>query len=88
MKEEDAFDKEIMRQLHTMYLVDAIQTAIQMLTKSRTKETKKRALIRDVTRAKTSKEVCRIMWMAQLAGDGMFLEGSVWQSTFGSMKSK
>lgn len=44
---------------------------------------KKVMLIRDIEKAKTSAEVCRIMYYTYLAGEGLSTVNAPWQQRFG-----
>ena len=62
-----------------MNLVDARAAAIELLGTLKTKQSKINNLIRDIERAKTSREVQRIMWNMYMAGTGYGVSGSSWQ---------
>ena len=46
------------------------------------KAAKKNRLLFDIQRARTSDEVCRIMYFTYLAGTGLGVTGSTWQSHY------
>lgn len=46
------------------------------------KAAKKNRLIRDISVARSANEVCRIMYFTYLAGEGLSVTGSTWQSHF------
>jgi hypothetical protein len=63
-----------------MNLVEARVEAIKILnTLPKTKQSKVNNLIRDVERARNSREVQRIMWNMYMAGTGYGVSGSSWQ---------
>jgi len=65
--------------LETLPLDQAQAQAIEILKGTKTKPAKLNNLIRDVKRAKSSKEVQRIMWNTLLAGTGFGTVDSPWQ---------
>lgn len=65
--------------LENLPLADAQAKAIAILKDTKTKQAKVNNLIRDVMRARTSREVQRIMWNTMLAGTGFGTIDSPWQ---------
>jgi hypothetical protein len=65
--------------LEALTLVEARAKAIALLNALPTKKSKINNLIRDIHRARTSREVQRIMWNMYLAGTGFGVSGSDWQ---------
>lgn len=71
-------DMDVMRNLENMQLEEARALAKSQLQMKKT-STKYNNLLRDLDRAKTSREVERIMWNVMLAGEGFGMPGSAWQ---------
>lgn len=65
--------------LENLPLATAQAQAIAILQGTKTKQAKVNNLIRDVQRARTSREVQRIMWNTLLAGTGFGTVDSPWQ---------
>jgi hypothetical protein len=65
--------------LENLSLADAQAKAIAILKDTKTKQAKVNNLVRDVQRARTSREVQRIMWNTLLAGTGFGTVDSPWQ---------
>lgn len=65
--------------LEHLPLVEAQTQAVSMLKSFKTKQAKINNLVRDVQRARTSREVQRIMWNTLLAGSGFGTVDSSWQ---------
>lgn len=65
--------------LESLPLAQAQAQAISILQQTKTKQAKVNNLIRDVQRARTSREVQRIMWNTLLAGTGFGTVDSSWQ---------
>lgn len=65
--------------LESLPLAEAQSKAIGMLQSFKTKQAKVNNLVRDVQRARTSREVQRIMWNTLLAGSGFGTVDSPWQ---------
>ena len=65
--------------LESFLLPEAQAQAISILKDTMTKQAKINNLVRDVQRAKSSREVQRIMWNTMLAGTGFGTIDSPWQ---------
>ena len=65
--------------LEHLPLAEAQAHAVSLLKAFKTKQAKVNNLIRDVQRARTSREVQRIMWNTLLAGSGFGTVDSPWQ---------
>ena len=65
--------------LESLPLKEAQDRAVEMLESMKTKRAKVNNLVRDVRRARTSREVQRIMWNAYMAGTGFGTVNSAWQ---------
>ena len=65
--------------LESFLLPEAQAQAISILKDTVTKQAKINNLVRDVQRAKSSREVQRIMWNTMLAGTGFGTIDSPWQ---------
>lgn len=65
--------------LENLPLADAQAKAIAILRDTKTKQAKVNNLVRDVQRARSSREVQRIMWNTLLAGTGFGTVDSPWQ---------
>ena len=65
--------------LESLPLAEAQSKAIGLLQSFKTKQAKINNLVRDVQRARTSREVQRIMWNTLLAGSGFGTVDSPWQ---------
>jgi len=65
--------------LENLSLADAQAKAIAILKDTKTKQAKVNNLVRDVQRARSSREVQRIMWNTLLAGTGFGTVDSPWQ---------
>jgi hypothetical protein len=82
----ETFDPELLRQIESMQCPEARTICLDLIKNSKTKEPKKSALIRDLESAPSSKELSRIMWNVLLAGEGMAISTSAWQSQYGGTK--
>lgn len=69
---------EVMRGLESMSLEEARAFAKSQLQMKKS-STKYNNLLRDIDRARTSREVERIMWNVMLAGEGLQQKNSDWQ---------
>jgi hypothetical protein len=65
--------------LENLPLAEAQAQAVSLIKSFRAKQAKINNLIRDVHRARTSREVQRIMWNTLLAGTGFGTVDSQWQ---------
>lgn len=65
--------------LENLPLAAAQAKAIAILKDTKTKQAKVNNLVRDVQRARSSREVQRIMWNTLLAGTGFGTVDSPWQ---------
>ena len=65
--------------LESLPLPEAQTQAINILQDTMTKQAKINNLVRDVQRARSSREVQRIMWNTMLAGTGFGTIDSPWQ---------
>lgn len=82
----ETFDLEVMRKLETLPHAEALSVSLELLKTSKTKAHKKAALMRDIEKAPSSREISRIMWNTLMAGEGLFTTDSTWQSYFGGGK--
>ena len=65
--------------LENLSLQEARAKAIELLSGLTTKKSKINNLIRDIERAKNSREVQRIVWNMYMAGTGYGVTDSSWQ---------
>lgn len=79
---DDHIDFDVLRNIENMDLSLAIETSVTIIEHSKTKQSKKHALIYDIREAPTSREVSRIMWNAALAGQGLHTTNSRWQKAY------
>jgi hypothetical protein len=70
---------DTLRELAGLDLETARNTAIGMLDKPKKPSTRYIGIVRDLNKAKSAKEVERIMWNVVLAGEGMASINSPWQ---------
>lgn len=68
-----------LRSLASLDVETARNVAIGMLDKPKKPSTRYVGILRDLSKAKSSKEVERIMWNVVLAGEGMASINSPWQ---------
>lgn len=73
--------------LEKMDLLSAQNTAIEIIENSSTKKSKISHLVHDIRKARSSREVQRIMWNTYLAGTGFGLLDSGWQKLHGGNNS-
>lgn len=62
----------------------ARNVAIGMLVKPKKPSTRYVGIVRDLTKARSSQEIERIMWNVVLAGDGLASINSPWQQLHGN----
>lgn len=79
MLNTDQINDLVNQPLHT-----AQSNAVNMINSEafKIKAAKKNRLLFDIQRARTSDEVCRIMYFTYLAGTGLGVTGSSWQSHY------
>lgn len=84
MAKLEVLDTDQINNLVNLSLTDAQSNAISMINGDtfKVKVAKKNRLIYDIQRARTSNEVCRIMYFTYLAGTGLGVTGSSWQSHY------
>jgi ATP phosphoribosyltransferase len=82
----ETFDTGLLRSIETMVHSEARIICLDLIKKSNTKVLKKAALIRDIEAAPNSKELSRIMWNVLLAGEGLAISTSAWQTQYGGTK--
>lgn len=82
----ETFDTGLLRSLEAMEYAEAKSVSLDLIRKSKTKALKKAALIRDIESAPSAKEISRIMWNVLLAGEGLAISTSAWQSQYGGTK--
>ena len=84
MAKIEVLDTDKINNLVNLSLADARANAISMINSEvfKVKTAKKNRLIYDIQRASTPAEVCRIMYFTYLAGTGLGVTGSSWQSHF------
>jgi hypothetical protein len=79
---KSTFDPEILRSIETLNRNEALDICKGLIEGTATKAPKKQALLRDIAKAPTSKEMSRIMWNVLLAGEGLSTMNSKWQARF------
>lgn len=79
----DTFDPALLNNIESMEHSAARTHCLEIIQNTKTKATKKAALIRDIQAAPNSRELSRIMWNVLLAGEGLITVGSAWQATYG-----
>lgn len=84
MAKTELLDTDQINDLVNLSLSNAQANAISMINSEafKVKAAKKNRLIYDIQRARTSNEVCRIMYFTYLAGTGLGVSGSSWQSHY------
>lgn len=82
----DTFDSALLADIETMETSAAKDHCKTIIDGTRTKATKKAALLRDIQAAPNSAELSRIMWNVLLAGEGLITVGSAWAKTYGMKK--
>lgn len=75
-------DPEILRNIPSMPLNDAKQIAYDYIKGLKSKKVKSTRLQRDIDMAPTSDEVCRILYMLELGGEGLTTVGSKWKDHY------
>lgn len=75
---KNTFEADSLRDIESMDLSAARNTCVGIIEETSTKELRKQALIRDLKRAPTNKELSRIMWNVLLAGEGLSSATSNW----------
>lgn len=70
---------DTLRELAKLDLDSARSTALGMLVKPKKISTRYTGILRDLNKAKSSREIERIMWNVVLAGEGMASINSPWQ---------
>jgi hypothetical protein len=78
------FDLDVLRSLENNDLPVARSNAINIIQTNMngTKKSVVNRLIFDINKAKSSKEVCRIMWYTYLSGHGLGVIDSEWKKTY------
>lgn len=78
------FDLDVLRSLESDDLATAQSNAIHIVQTNmvKTKKSVVNRLIFDINKAKSSKEVCRIMWYTYLSGHGLGVIDSEWKKTY------
>lgn len=71
--------------IENLPLEEAKQLGLEYLKKLRVKKLKMDRLIRDIKGAPTSQEVSRILWMLELAGEGLTTVGSKFKKDYKDM---
>lgn len=75
---------DTLRELAKQDLETARNIAIGMLVKPKKPSTRYVGIVRDLNKAKSSREIERIMWNVVLAGEGMASINSPWQQLHGN----
>lgn len=75
-------DTDILRDIPSMSLQEAKEAGYAYVAQLRTKKVKSARLKRDIDAAPTSDEVCRILYMLELAGEGLTTVGSKWKEHY------
>jgi hypothetical protein len=75
-------DPEVLRAVPNMNLVDAKQIGFDYVGTLKSKKVKVDRLRRDIENAPTSDEVCRILYMLELGGEGLTTVGSKWKEHY------
>lgn len=73
------FDLDVLRSLEKLSLNEAKTISINIIKASKTKPAVMNRLTHDLTKALTSKEVCRIMWQTYMSGTGFGTLNSSWK---------
>ena len=76
------FDLDILRSLEKLSLNEAKTISIDIIKASKTKQVVVNRLVHDITKALTSKEVCRIMWQTYMSGTGFGTLNSSWKKHY------
>ena len=82
----DTFDPQELQHIQYMELLDARVHCTNLIERTKTKQPKKAALLRDIREAPNSKELSRIMWNVMLSGEGLAITDSAWQKNYGTKK--
>lgn len=77
------WSEDFLRGLDKLPLEEARKQATFLVQDGSTRDNRKSHLVRDLSSAKSSAEISRIMYNAFLSGSGMGVEGSKWSRTYG-----
>ena len=75
-------DMEKLQTLDKLPLSEAQATATKLIDRRKTRKVVAMGLERDISNARSSAEVSRIMWQVYLSGDGLGAVGSTWKSFY------
>lgn len=75
-------DTEVLRAVPNMNLEEAKQIGFNYVNTLKSKKVKADRLRRDIQNAPTSEEVCRILYMLELGGEGLTTVGSKWKNHY------
>lgn len=76
------FDLDILRDLEKLSLKEAQSVSISIVKASKTKPASMNRLVYDITKARTAKEVTRIMWYTYMSGTGYGVINSSWKQHY------
>lgn len=75
-------DSDLLRNIPNMPLTEAKELGFAYVGGLKTKRVKAERLRRDIQNAPTSDEVCRILYMLELGGEGLTTVGSKWKDHY------
>lgn len=75
-------DMEKLQTLDKLPLSEAQSTATKLIDRRKTRKVVAMGLERDISNARSSAEVSRIMWQVYLSGNGLGTVGSTWKSFY------
>lgn len=78
----DSFNHEEFRKIESMSKNEALILCLSIVDNTKTRASKRQALVRDLKAAPNSRELSRIMWNVLLAGEGLHTTNSSWQKAF------
>lgn len=75
-------DMEKLQTLDKLPLTEAQETATKLIDRRKTRKVVAMGLERDISNARSSAEVSRIMWQVYLSGNGLGTVGSAWKKHY------
>lgn len=78
-------DMDALQSLDKLPLNESREVAVSLIDPKKTKKIVQNRLEYDISVAKTSQEVSRIMWQVYLSGTGLGTVGSAWKQHYGSL---
>lgn len=75
-------DMKVLHSLDKLPLNESREAAITLIDPKKTKKIVRNRLEFDISKARNSAEVSRIMWQVYLSGNGLATVGSQWKKTY------